>query len=294
MLSYVVRQTLTIITLDNVLSLLAKDELLSRLSALRQNLIHNFIESALKQPRSVEVTSGPDEHGTPTITFSLYPSSIGDPSYMPPFEYLSTLLNHLSENLFQALPPSEQKSFPSSLGLPITKATLERVLEPSIPNSSKSIPEFLDLVAEAIGFENDYILGSLDAGGEREVRVWAENVGKHYSRKRRNDILQAARALIMDRSVAVEGELSYVELVDTSADPLKDEEEKVVEQRKDDVDADAWELEDEQVDAENASASTSKETNASVAQTQSSEAQNEEVVDDDTADAWDLDDEEPT
>lgn len=51
-----------------------------------------------------------------------------------------------------------------------------------------------------------------DTRGEREVKAWADNVGGHYARKRRVDLLEKARALIVRRVGESEESTFHVEV----------------------------------------------------------------------------------
>lgn len=116
--------------------------------------------------------------------------------------YLRNLFDFLSTNLFSALPPSVYDSFPRSLCRPTVTAILKEILVPHLPSSLDSMHPFLALVADAVQFEQEYIINVLrdDERGEREIKAWADNVPSHYGRKRRTDLLASTRTLIISAS----------------------------------------------------------------------------------------------
>lgn len=64
------------------------------------------------------------------------------------------------------------------------------------------MPPFLSLVADAVQFEQEYIVNILrdDERGEKEIKAWVDNVPSHYGRKRRTDLLATTRTLIISVS----------------------------------------------------------------------------------------------
>jgi len=54
-------------------------------------------------------------------------------------------------------------------------------------------------VTKATDFEDKYIVGVLgNLTREREIKAWADGVSGHYERKRRMEILESARVVIVD------------------------------------------------------------------------------------------------
>lgn len=117
---------------------------------------------------------------------------------MTRLDSLSTVLTFLDEHLFPHLPSAERKSFLLTLCRPVRAAVLNHILIPALPSSLGQLPPFLDLVKRAQKFELDYLSSMLgDDGGEQEISSWANNVGMHYERKRRMQLLEAVRVIVM-------------------------------------------------------------------------------------------------
>lgn len=253
---------------------------------MRRDLTQRFIGNSLKQSHSVGITSTKDELSTNTIAYSLFPSSPEDPSYSPPFKYLSSLLNFLSEHLFSALPTSERTSFLQSLSSPLTDSILQNLLLPSIPSSAEALRNYLDFLQDAVEFERSGIVDILDKTREREVASWAENISQHYSRRRRTELLATARVIILNIESATEAQLTRVE--------VESEDQSVVEdvpktEGTDDiaVDADAWDLDDD-VPVDNDELATKEQPRA--IEPESVELHQADV--NDPSDAWGWDDDE--
>lgn len=138
----------------------------------------------------------------------------------------------------------------------MTTAVLHHLLIPSLPSSLADLPPYLELVKQAVEFEDRYIvhlLGSAEA--DREIKAWADGVGGHYERKRRVDILENARTVITSRSddsktfrAEVESEAKVIPVQangggeEDSAWGLEPEDQGAEE--------DGWGLDDEDIDVE--------------------------------------------
>lgn len=196
----VVRRTRTLIALSDIFSSLSSASLSSHLASLRRDLIAHYIEYPLQQPMAAEESSSSSAEGVPAHTLSLFPLPT-QPSMQPKtLEYLRTFLNFIASHLLSALPDPIRTSFPHSLCKPLTNGILRFVLVPSIPSSLADLAPFLDLVHDAVAFEDAYVvklLGDTTPSDEREIAQWAARVGVHYGRKRRIDLLANARALVL-------------------------------------------------------------------------------------------------
>ncbi|KAH8116435.1 Centromere/kinetochore Zw10-domain-containing protein [Phellopilus nigrolimitatus] len=201
-LSVQVRQSQTIISLQDILSSLSTISLNSHLASLRRDIVTHFIDFPLQQAVSSDITRTPEADGTPSVCLSLFP--------LPPYpefrksamNYLKTLFNFLSSNLFPSLPPSSLTSFSQSLYRPTTAAILRDVLIPSIPSGLSALPSFLQLANDSVLFERDYFharyLGEASLShAEGDVETWARSVASHYGRKRRVNLVAKARALVL-------------------------------------------------------------------------------------------------
>jgi centromere/kinetochore protein ZW10 len=77
-------------------------------------------------------------------------------------------------------------------------ASLNHLLIPSLPSSLHLLPPFLDLVQNAVKFEDEYIVNMLDrSSSDKAVKSWANGICLHYEKKRRQEILGDARRVIM-------------------------------------------------------------------------------------------------
>lgn len=197
-----VRQSHRTITLSDIFSSLSFSSLNGHLAPLRRDLISHFINHPLQEPMSSSVAPTKDQSGTPSQTFSLFPLPPQIDSFESSIGYLRSLFDFLSSNLFSALPPSVYDSFPRSLCRPTVTAILKEILVPHLPSSLDSMHPFLALVADAVQFEQVYIINVLrdDERGERQIKAWADNVPSHYGRKRRTDLLATTRTLIISAS----------------------------------------------------------------------------------------------
>lgn len=109
------------------------------------------------------------------------------------------------------------------------------------------LPPFLELVQQAVEFEEKYIVGILE-GDNRTIKEWADGVAGHYERKRRIQILENARNLIVNSKSTekfhVEIELSVeaglgLGITETNAVPVQGS------NGDETVEAKAWNFDDE-------------------------------------------------
>lgn len=164
--------------------------------------------------------------GSPGHTLSLFPST-GLDLRVTALACLSELLTFLTQYLLPNLPQTERISFSNSLCKPITSAILNHLLISHIPSALKALPAFISLLTAATQFEGEMIAPMMeDSRRELEVKAWAINVGRHYGRKRRTDILQDARKIASaatdDGTFAVEVEDTLEPKLDVSASTLSD------------------------------------------------------------------------
>jgi centromere/kinetochore protein ZW10 len=192
---FAVRKSDTILELSSILSSLSPSSLSSHLATLRRDITTHYIDHILSQPCSITVSpsSGGDHQ------LSQFPSPPNSEDRTARLENMCTILTFLQTNLFAVLPPSQNEAFPKSLCKPLSIAILNRLLIPSLPSSLSLLPAFLELVKRATEFEYEYIVGILgNAAHDREIKAWADGVSGHYERKRRMDILESARVVIVD------------------------------------------------------------------------------------------------
>jgi protein transport protein DSL1/ZW10 len=172
---------------------LAPSTLANHLATLRRDLSVHYIESILEQPTDATIASAGAEH-----RLTLYPAPPNaDPNLR--LENARIALRFLDEHLFSALPEPAAYTLPQSLTKALTGALLSKLLVPLLPTSQDALPTYLALVQKAVEFEADIVPAVLRgaSGVVGEVRDWASGVGGHYERKRRADILGAARAVLL-------------------------------------------------------------------------------------------------
>jgi centromere/kinetochore protein ZW10 len=95
------------------------------------------------------------------------------------------------------LPVSGKHTFLKFLSKPLTKGLLNHLLIPHLPSSLSSLPGYLELVARAIRFEDEDLCKVLRVTGEAEIRSWTDGVVSHYEKKRRIDILDRCRQILV-------------------------------------------------------------------------------------------------
>ncbi|KAK0466988.1 Centromere/kinetochore Zw10-domain-containing protein [Desarmillaria tabescens] len=179
-----VRQSETMLDLSNVLSSLSEQALVNHLNILRRDLTTYYVDRILQEDISVTISSN---------EISCVHSS-GENK----IDSLSNVFSFLATHLFSSLPQPQQVQFPRSLCKPLSLSVLNNLLLPALPSSFKKLPPFLDLVRHAVEFEDKFIIGIL--GGDQHdnsIHNWADGVAGHYERRRRLQILDAARTLIM-------------------------------------------------------------------------------------------------
>ncbi|KAF7789580.1 hypothetical protein EIP86_000526 [Pleurotus ostreatoroseus] len=166
------------------------------MGTLRRDITSQWMSRILQQSALVEVSSltaltGDAEH---KLSIVLCPTSPDDLTAR--ISNLSTVLTFLNQYLFPHLPSSA--GFPSCLSKPATSAVLNELLIPSLPSDVSDLPAFLELMTRSVKFEQEYIGGMLgDANRDTDIKRWADAVAAHYERKRRADILEETRRLIV-------------------------------------------------------------------------------------------------
>ncbi|KZT56886.1 hypothetical protein CALCODRAFT_496894 [Calocera cornea HHB12733] len=96
---------------------------------------------------------------------------------------LEQLLNFLKTNLPQAIM--------ATLHLDVSSSILKHLLAPNLPQSLPALPPFLHLLREAVQLERKF-------DDVSDIKEWADDVGLHYERGRRQALLEHARAIILD------------------------------------------------------------------------------------------------
>ena len=174
---------------------------------LRRDISACYIDCLLTQSTSLTQSSPKDSSGIPysSSTLSLLPSASADEDLSTRLNNLASVLDFLDAHLFVALPPSHAAGFKKALCKPITTALLQQFLVSLLPSSLVALPPYLRLVKQANEFEEKYIVGMLGQDPrDREIQAWSDAVSSHYERKRRAQILEDARRMILHQDDVVQ------------------------------------------------------------------------------------------
>ena len=165
---------------------------------LRRDINAYYIDHLLTNPTSLNHTSSKDPSGISWQTLSLLPSPSNAEDLSLRLKNVTAVLDFLDVHLFAALPPSHVTSFKKTLCKPITAALLQQFLVSHLPSSLAALPPYLHLVRQAKELEEKYIVNMLGQDlRDREIETWADAVSSHYERKRRAQILEDARQMIL-------------------------------------------------------------------------------------------------
>ncbi|KAI0339634.1 hypothetical protein BDW22DRAFT_1361209 [Trametopsis cervina] len=191
-----VRASETILSLADILASLSPTSLNSLANTLRRDLTHHYIEYLLTQPASVEESAVKTLTGTAEVRFSVFHSPPNTERLVSRVENVSALIAFLNEKLLPSFPSETRLSV--SLTKPLTSSLLEKLLVPSLPSAVEDLPAYLDLMDRVVQFEDEFIIGILGGGhGEKEVKTWADGILGHYERKRRVELLERARNIVL-------------------------------------------------------------------------------------------------
>ncbi|KAG5636865.1 hypothetical protein H0H81_006587 [Sphagnurus paluster] len=230
-----VRQSEAVISLSSILASLSSASLSSHLTTLRRDLTNNFIDFTLRQSTSVIAVSPSPVDGVTEYKLSLVASPPSEEIRSTQLENLFTVFTFLSNHLFSCLPPSQVMLFTRSLCKPITTSLLQNFLIPSLPSSYESLHSFLQVVQEAVAFEDKMIVGLLgNDPNDRPVKAWADGMSGHYERQRRMQILDRSRAItialgepsdtiIVEVDVVLEDQPTVVPVQEEIISPVKED-----------------------------------------------------------------------
>ncbi|KAL1941263.1 hypothetical protein VTO73DRAFT_7475 [Trametes versicolor] len=184
--------------LSAIITSLSPAALSSHVSTLRRDIIAHCVDYVLKQPITIEQTTSNDISGPAEHKLSMYPAPPQEEDITFRVERLTTLATFLTEHLFPHFPEPERKSLALSICTPIRTAILNHLLLPNLPSSLAKLPGYLQLAKRAVRAEDDVIVAMLgDTTGERSIGGWVDAVGLHYERKRRAEILDRARVIVV-------------------------------------------------------------------------------------------------
>ena len=212
-----VRESTTVLNLSSILSSISETSLSNHLAVLRRDINAYYVDHLLTNPTSLGHSSSEDPSGISWQTLSLLPSSSTSEDLSLRLNNVAAVLDFLDVHLFTALPPSHVTSFKKTLCKPITAALLQQFLVSHLPSSLVALPSYLHLVRRAKELEEKYIVNMLGQDlRDREIETWADAVSSHYERKRRAQILEDARQMILRR----DGSLQIRIEVDLPPTPL--------------------------------------------------------------------------
>ncbi|EAU90496.1 hypothetical protein CC1G_00880 [Coprinopsis cinerea okayama7 len=182
------------VTLEAILTSLSLHSLEDYLSTFRKHLTTYFVENVLQQPYSVGEGMTMTERA-----LNLIPTSPNSESRRIRLENLAHIFDFINAHIFPRLPPSQSSLFLRSLAKPLTASILNLFLIPQLPSSFGLLPQFLELVKQAVEFEEEYIIKLLKVDArDRPLKEWANNLSGHYERQRRNIILDNCRSLLKE------------------------------------------------------------------------------------------------
>ena len=213
-----VRQSTTVLNLSSILSSISETSLSNHLAVLRRDINADYVDYLLTNPTSLDHSSSKDPSGISWQTLSLLPSPSTAENLSLRLKNVAAVLDFLDAHLFAALPPTHVTSFKKTLCKPITAALLQQFLVSHLPSSLSALPSYLHLVRQAKELEEKYIVNMLGPDlRNREIETWADAVSSHYERKRRAQILEDARQMILrqDGSLQIRIEVNLLNLPPT-------------------------------------------------------------------------------
>ncbi|KAI0642247.1 hypothetical protein C8Q79DRAFT_917367 [Trametes meyenii] len=193
-----VHQSSPTFPLSAIIASMSPAALQTHIATLRRDVIAHCIDYVLKQPVTVSQSNSTNLSGPVEHKLSLYPAPPQEEDLTFRLERLTTVMTFLSEHLFHHFPAAERRSLTLSLSTPLRSAILNHVLLPHLPSSLSRLPQFLRLADRAVQAEDEIVVKMLaDTTGEHIVQEWVGSVGTHYERKRRAEILDKVRAIVV-------------------------------------------------------------------------------------------------
>lgn len=239
-----VRDSDNVLSLPPVLSSISPTNLSTLMATLRRDLTSHYIDFLLGQAATLELSTIPSIAGAMEYKLTVFHAPQTQTALQARIDNVATVLSFLNEHLFPHLPSGT--SFPITLSRPLTNALLNKLLVPSLPSSTQELPAFLQLVEHAVQFEGDYIRDVLQDTSAQDVQSWASSVDSHYEKKRRVQILERARAIIIraeDDSSSFQAEFSAAQDLAVPEDKLPPATENS--NKADSPEEAAWGFEDE-------------------------------------------------
>lgn len=181
--------------LSAILHSISTPSLANHLATLRRDVLLYFFDHVLNQPYSLSIKP-PTEKGA---RLSLIPALPNNEDLSSRLNNVSAILGFLSKHIFPHLPSNECTQLKRSLSKPITTSVLNNLLMPSLPSSFGLLPAYLSLLKRATQFEGDDVVHLLECDASNgSIKAWSDGVSGHYEKRRRIEILEHARAEIME------------------------------------------------------------------------------------------------
>ncbi|KAG9087157.1 hypothetical protein FRC06_002703, partial [Ceratobasidium sp. 370] len=194
-----IRDSSGVVTLNELFTSLKPQSLQEHLATLRKDILTRAIEPILVKPSRLAISP---HDSTLTIDHTPAPTASPTASFQHAHDALShtaELVTFIHDTLFPSLP--SQSTFAAQLAGPLAQALITHVLRPAIPRSGslKEVPDFLRVVAHASKVEE--ALNKMGLRGS-DVKEWAQGAPGHYERRRREDLVQQVRSVILERDNA--------------------------------------------------------------------------------------------
>ena len=198
LLCFQVRDSDAEVDLASIFSSCSTTSLSEHLAILRRDIDAYYIRHLLSQPASLTHSFAKDISGVLSHRLSLLSPSSASEDLSMRLENLMSLLDFLDTHLFAILPPPHATNFKKTLCKPVTSALLQQFLVSLLPSSLSAMPLYLRLVKQAEALEEKYLISLLGQDPrDREIKTWTDSVSSHYERKRRAQILEGARQMIL-------------------------------------------------------------------------------------------------
>jgi centromere/kinetochore protein ZW10 len=191
-----------------------EDALSTNLVSLRKDILAHFLD-----PLILECVSASVESPSTLVLTPVQPHQ--------PLPSIRTLFHFICTQLLPHLPTAHQASFASSFYVPLTTSLTIHLLTPAIPNSVSRLPVFLTLIKDVVQLESEVSEMGFIAGKERRLFEWSQGARGHYERKRRVDLIEKARFLVLQPSrgsvkIEVEVETQGTGVVDLTEEKTVD------------------------------------------------------------------------
>ena len=191
-----------------------EDTLSTNLVSLRKDILTHILDPLISESVSASIES---------------PSTLVLTPVQPchPLPSIRTLFHFICTQLLPHLPTAHQVSFASSFYVPLTTSLTMHLLTPAIPNSLSRLPTFLTLIKDVVQLECEVSKMGFIAGKERRLFEWSQGARGHYERKRRVELIEKARFLVLQPSrgsvkIEVEVETQGAEVVDLTEEQTVD------------------------------------------------------------------------